>query len=54
VGLLVESLRLEQFRNFRDREVSFSPTTTVLVGRNAVGKTNAVEALQDAHGGGVV
>ena len=46
MGLLVESLGLEQFRNFRDREVSFSPTTTILVGRNAVGKTNTVEALQ--------
>ena len=46
MGLLVESLGLEQFRNFREREVSFSPTTTILVGRNAVGKTNTVEALQ--------
>lgn len=46
MGLLVESLGLEQFRNFREREVSFSPATTVLVGRNAVGKTNTVEALQ--------
>lgn len=46
MGLLVESLGLEQFRNFREREVTFSPTTTILVGRNAVGKTNTVEALQ--------
>lgn len=46
MGLLVESLGLEQFRNFLRREVRFSPTTTILVGRNAVGKTNTVEALQ--------
>lgn len=37
---------MEDFRNFSSREVAFSPTTTILVGRNAVGKTNTIEALQ--------
>jgi DNA replication and repair protein RecF len=46
VGLLVKTLSLQSYRNFREREVSFSPATTILVGRNAVGKTNTVEALQ--------
>ena len=46
MGLLVTELSLADFRSFERRRVSLSPTTTVLVGPNAAGKTNTVEALQ--------
>ncbi len=34
------------YRSFDDRKIELDPGITVLVGRNAVGKTNLVEALQ--------
>lgn len=46
MGLLVTRLSLADFRSFERLELEPSPTVTVLVGPNAVGKTNTVEALQ--------
>ena len=46
MGLLVTQLTLADFRNFERFSLAPSPTVTVLVGPNAVGKTNTVEALQ--------
>ena len=39
-------LAVEDYRNFEYRRLELSRGTTILVGRNAVGKTNLVEALQ--------
>jgi DNA replication and repair protein RecF len=38
-------VRLQQFRSYRDRIWSFTYPTTILVGPNAVGKTNILEAI---------
>ena len=46
MGLVVDTLELRDWRNFEQRDIAFSPGMTVLVGPNAVGKTNTVEALQ--------
>ena len=46
MGLLVTSLSLADFRSFERLELRPFPTTTILVGPNAAGKTNTVEALQ--------
>ncbi len=46
MGLLVTELELRDWRDAASRDVTFSPSMTVLVGPNAVGKTNTVEALQ--------
>ena len=46
MGLHVSSLELRDWRNFEQKDISFSPGMTVLHGPNAVGKTNTVEALQ--------
>lgn len=46
MGLLLRSLSLRDFRSFEAADLSFGDAMTVLVGRNAVGKTNTVEALQ--------
>ena len=46
MGLLVTELSLADFRSFERLTVRLSPGVTILVGPNAAGKTNTVEALQ--------
>lgn len=46
MSLLVREVHLTDFRNFRDRVVEPAEALTILVGHNAVGKTNTVEAMQ--------
>ena len=46
MGLAVKKLDMDDFRNAEARRVELSARTTVLVGPNASGKTNTVEALQ--------
>lgn len=46
MGLRVDGLELWNFRSFGEEKISFAEHMTVLVGPNAVGKTNTVEALQ--------
>ncbi len=41
----IESLRLENFRNYPSLDLSFSPGTNLFYGDNAQGKTNILEAL---------
>ncbi len=41
----VESLRLSQFRSYQALEVDFDPQLNLLIGSNAQGKTNILEAL---------
>ncbi len=43
--MLLNSIKISNFRNFKNRTFSFSPETTVIVGPNASGKTNIMEAL---------
>lgn len=46
MGLSLQRLCLHNWRNFTNKILSFPTGTTVLVGLNAVGKTNTIEALQ--------
>ena len=41
----VEHLRLEDFRNYEQLETSLAPGLNLVVGRNAQGKTNLLEAI---------
>ena len=41
----VDRLILRQFRNYQEAELSFHPNLNILVGDNAQGKTNVIEAL---------
>lgn len=42
---MIKNIKLADFRNFKKREFEFSPGVTVIVGRNAIGKTNILESL---------
>ena len=44
-GMIIESLELENFRNYRNGKFIFSPGSNLLYGDNAQGKTNLLEAL---------
>lgn len=46
MSLYLQSIKLEGWRNFLNKEVEFSPTLTILTGKNASGKTNTIEAIQ--------
>lgn len=41
----IQSLRLENFRNFKDETFRFCEGTNILAGNNAQGKTNCIEAI---------
>lgn len=42
----LKSLKLTNFRNYREASVTIPPGTTIIVGGNAAGKTNLLEAAQ--------
>lgn len=43
--MYVDTLDIHQFRNIRDAHLALAPHLTLVVGNNAQGKTNALEAL---------
>jgi len=43
--MIIKYLRLTDFRNYRRRELEFSPEITLIIGPNAGGKTNILEAI---------
>ncbi len=51
MAILARTLHVRNFRNYDDYTLELDPGVTVLVGRNARGKTNLVEALQLATSG---
>jgi DNA replication and repair protein RecF len=42
----LKSLHLRQFRNYREQQINFSAPKTILVGNNAQGKSNLLEAVE--------
>ena len=42
---MVQSIRLQQFRSYKDDSFEFSPGVNIIVGPNASGKTNLLEAI---------
>ncbi|ERN40132.1 recF protein [Rubidibacter lacunae KORDI 51-2] len=44
--MYLETLHLRSFRNYTDQRVTFSAQKTILVGNNAQGKSNALEAVE--------
>lgn len=43
--MYLENLKLKSFRNYHETELEFSPGINVLIGENAQGKTNLLEAI---------
>jgi len=43
--MVLKSLQLQDFRSYKRKKLEFSSKTTLLVGDNAVGKTNILEAV---------
>ena len=43
--MTVQNITLENFRNYRDFTAAFSPGVNLIVGDNAQGKTNLLEAV---------
>ena len=43
--MIVESLKLKNYRNYELLDIAFDPATNILYGDNAQGKTNILEAL---------
>ena len=42
---MISDIRLQQFRSYSDAAFEFSPSVNIIVGPNASGKTNLIEAL---------
>ena len=43
--MILKSLSLQNFRSYPKRELIFSNSLTIIVGPNAAGKSNLVEAI---------
>lgn len=43
--MLVSSLRLNNYRNYKVKSLSFKPGSNIIIGKNGVGKTNILESL---------
>ena len=43
--MIIKRLELQNFRNYEHQAIDFSPNLNVLIGKNAQGKTNLVEAI---------
>lgn len=45
IKIYLQNIKLSQFRSYNYLDLSFSPSTNILCGKNAQGKTNIVEAI---------
>ena len=43
--MIVKSLELKNFRNYERLSIDFDPSTNIIYGDNAQGKTNILEAI---------
>lgn len=43
--MYLETIEIQNFRNYEQAELSFSPAINVLIGENAQGKTNLIESI---------
>lgn len=48
--MMIQKIKLHNFRGFQDIEVNFHPNLTVLVGKNGTGKTSVLEATAISAG----
>ena len=46
MNVLARTLSVHNYRSFKEFDVELDPDITILIGRNAVGKTNLIESVQ--------
>ena len=46
MDVLARTLSVHNYRSFKEFDVELDPDITILIGRNAVGKTNLIESVQ--------
>ena len=46
MNVLARTLSVHNYRSFEEFDVELDPDITILIGRNAVGKTNLIESVQ--------
>lgn len=46
--MVIKRLRIQNFRNYQDLDCSFAPGLNLIIGENAQGKTNVLEAIYSA------
>lgn len=49
--MLIKNISLQNFRSFKEKKIGFDELTTIIVGPNASGKTNILEAINLLAGG---
>ena len=47
-SMKIKSLTLSNYRNYKNADIQFGSKTTVIIGKNGMGKTNLVAALKQA------
>lgn len=52
--MILKSLKLFNFRGYRDIEIPFSPNLNIIIGRNDVGKSTILEALDIFFDNGII
>ena len=43
--MLIKDLKLNNYRNYKEIEISFDPKLNIIIGQNGIGKTNILESL---------
>jgi len=43
--MILHTFSLQNFRSFKEKKIIFSPQATLIIGNNAIGKTNLLEAI---------
>lgn len=43
--MYIKSLEIKNFRNYKDFSIEFNKNLNIIIGKNAQGKTNLIEAI---------
>ena len=43
--MYIKDIKLENFRNYKNQEISLNKNVNIIYGNNAQGKTNIIEAI---------
>ena len=46
--MYIKNIKLQNYRNYEDLFLDFGKQTTILIGKNGMGKTNLITALKQS------